>query len=48
MNIQIKELNGPVHTGLCHGFNWPPASGWWDWFPGLVGPWAGYRVSEKD
>jgi len=31
----------------CSGFKWSPASERWDWSPGLVGPWIGYRVFFK-
>lgn len=32
---------------LWSDFNWPPASGWWDWSPGLVGPWENTEFKKK-
>lgn len=31
---------------LWSDFNWPPASGRWDWSPGLVGPWANTSLKK--
>ena len=46
-DTELSKSSHQKEIWLCPGLNRAPASGMWDWSPGLVGPWAGYRVIKK-
>ena len=44
--LSIPELDQSIR-GFSPILIGPPASEWWDFSPGLDGPWAGYLVIKK-